>query len=208
MAKFNIEYTTSTRSCVLLETNDLKLAWRIPQEQFELSLASSSDKVALSRAELLRVLDFFTFAKKEYQAFLKTGPWRTEVLKMCAKLEDFLILLCTEEENTRQLHITVANKKSSLLLTAADIDKMLSSQGKISRIKVDQEYHPGQAPTHQVEDIPLPPSSSSESRESKLGNGSSRPDSNAEARGSSHRTEPYKVNGKFTNGNGKNRKSR
>jgi hypothetical protein len=146
MAKFEVRYTTTTKSCICVDFNDTKLLWRVPQCVFE--LLQGSKKVTLTLSQLQALFDFLSFARKKHDEFMKVGPWRSEVLNMYGKLGDGEVsAVCQEDEGTRQIYITVTALlgNGSITVNGLEAEKLLSCSGKIQRIRVEQDYQPGQA---------------------------------------------------------------
>jgi hypothetical protein len=138
----------------LLDYNELKLLWRVPLGTYELSHCSTK-KLSLTQAQLNGIFEFFAHAKKKHKEFLKVGPWRTEVLTVYgkdksggneAKVSSELSVIAQEDKNTRLLYITVSKAGDcSITVSTPEADKLLSCTGKMSRIKKDEDYQPGQA---------------------------------------------------------------
>ncbi len=149
--QFEVRYTTTTKSYSLLDYNELKLVWRVPLGTYELSHCSTK-KLSLTQAQLNGLFEFFAHAKKKHEEFLKVGPWRTEVLTVYGKsggneaeVNSELNVIAQEDENTSQLYITVSKAGDcSITVSTSEADKLLSCAGKMSRIKKDEDYQPGQ----------------------------------------------------------------
>lgn len=184
--RFQVKYTVSTRSFKVFEHNDLKLTWRVANEEFELK--QDSKLIVQSHAQVLNILEFFSLARRQHEDFLtgKNERWRSEVLKMVAHLDEKVSAVCQEDENTRQLFTTIKELDSGTLITfsAADMEKMLSCTSSINGIKVDAEYNPAHGNSGILPAHPAPAAVSVAARYEDVEQGSGRRDAQGAGRSS------------------------